>query len=228
MTYKQFSNEMSRLLSKPSVLFDAVSVVTRAKEYADFKAKQSSTKVKGINIRSDKENPNSLANRLTNPNWYSTGLMDVETPYKARKTGVLKDDMNIIYELQVQKFQKNPELIDEINAQGGLEFIKNSSHNVGVPNSRWEGDGMESNFIKVLAKSYTKVAKDLGKFMETSAQENITFDELTEFTDDRKQEIIINFANRHEMSKEEVINYFNETIQKGKKEEMINTLKECY
>ena len=135
-----------------------------------------STNVKGINIRTDKENPNSLANRLTNPNWYSTGLMDVETPYKARKTGVLKDDMNLIYELQVQKFQKNPELIDEINAQGGLEFIKNSSHNVGVPNSRWEGNGMESNFIKVLAKSYTKVAKDLGKFMETFIQSNITFD----------------------------------------------------
>jgi hypothetical protein len=126
--------------------------------------------VKGINIKSDKTNPNSLANRLTNPNWYSTGLMDVEGPYKAGKTGVLKDDMNLMYKLQVEKFRKNPELIDEINAQGGLEFIQNSSHEVGVKGSRWEGKGMESNFIKVLAKSYTKVAKDLGKFIESAVQ----------------------------------------------------------
>jgi len=133
------------------------------------KAKPAVT-VKGINIRSDKENPNSLANRLTNPNWYSSGLMDVEAPYKAGKTGVLRDDMNLMYKLQVEKFQKNPELIDEINAQGGLAFIQNSSHEVGVEGSRWEGKGMESNFIKVLAKSYEKVAKDLGKFIETSQQ----------------------------------------------------------
>jgi exodeoxyribonuclease-5 len=128
---------------------------------------QTSGNVQGINIKTDKNNRNSLGNRLTNPNWYSTGLMDVEGPYKANKTGVLKDDMNLMYKLQVEKFRKNPELIDEINAVGGLDFIKASSHEVGVKNSRWEGKGMESNFIKVLAQSYTKVAKELNKFVSS-------------------------------------------------------------
>lgn len=136
--------------------------------------------IKGINIRSDKNNPNSLANRLTNPNWYAKDLFDVETNYKANASKIkapelnaedaLKYDMNLMYKLQVQKFQKNPELIDEINAQGGLQFIQNSSHIVGVKNSRWEGKGLESNFIKVLAQSYTTVAKELNKFVDSDKE----------------------------------------------------------
>jgi hypothetical protein len=54
-----------------------------------------------------------------------------------------------------------------------------------------------------------------------------TFDKLTEFTDDRKQEIITNFAAKHKMSKEEVTNYINEALIKDK-ENTINKLKECY
>jgi len=136
-----------------------------------------------INIKADKLNPNSLGNRLTNPNWYSKGLMDVETPYKANASKIkapqlnpqeaLKYDMNLMYKLQVEKFRKNPELIDEINQAGGLEFIKQSSHIVGVKNSRWEGKGMESNFIKVLARSYETVAKELNKFQPTPEVEPI-------------------------------------------------------
>ena len=132
----------------------------------------------GINIRSDKNNPNSLANRLTNPNWYAKDLFDVETVYLKNKSSEkapnlnkeesLKYDMNLMYNLQLIKFKKNPELIDEINEQGGLEFIIKSSHIVGKKNSRWEGKGLESNFIKVLAKSYETVSKSLGKFVENS------------------------------------------------------------
>jgi hypothetical protein len=137
-----------------------------------------SQEIKGINIRSDKTTPNSLGNRLTNPNWYAKELYDVETEYKANASKIkapklnaeeaLKYDMNLMYQLQLKKFRKNPELIDEINAQGGLEFIKQSSHIVGVKNSRWEGKGLESNFIKVLAKSYETVSKELGKFVESN------------------------------------------------------------
>ena len=146
------------------------------------------SEIQGINIKTDKSQPNSLGNRLTNPNWYSKELMDVEAPYKANaskikaphlnKDDALKYDMNLMYGLQVQKFRKNPELIDEINEQGGLEFIKQSSHIVGVKNSRWEGKGMESNFIKVLAKSYETVAKELGKFKELPF-DNSNFTDLT-------------------------------------------------
>lgn len=128
--------------------------------------------IKGINIYSKSEDI--LGRKLTNPNWYAKNLMDVETPYKANASKIkaphlnpedaLRYDMNLMYKLQVQKFQKNPELIDEINERGGLQFILNSEHTVGVKNSRWEGKGINSNFIKVLAKSYETVAKELNKF----------------------------------------------------------------
>ncbi len=134
--------------------------------------------IKGINIST--RSTERLGKRLTNPNWYAKDLMDVEAPYKANASKIkaphlnadeaLKYDMNLMYNLQVQKFRRNPELIDEINDAGGLEFIKNSSHIVGVKNSRWEGKGMESNFIKVLAKSYETVAKELNKFQESSTE----------------------------------------------------------
>lgn len=156
--------------------------------------------IKGINIKTDKDNPNSLANRLTNPNWYSKGLMDVEAPYKkgaSKKTApslnmeeALRYDMNLMYTLQVEKFRKNPELIDEINAQGGLDFIKASSHEVGVKNSRWEGKGMKSNFIKVLAKSYETVAKELGKFVESTqptSQKEMTIEQVKELFESNPQ-----------------------------------------
>jgi len=60
-----------------------------------------------------------------------------------------------------------------------------------------------------------------------SIQEAITFDELTEFTDERKQEIITNFAAKHKMSEEEATDYINEALAKDK-ENTINKLKECY
>ena len=88
--------------------------------------------IEGINISS--RSTEKLGKRLTNPNWYAKDLMDVEAPYKANASKIkapqlnveeaLKYDMNLMYNLQVQKFRKNPELIDEINNAGGLEFIK--------------------------------------------------------------------------------------------------------
>lgn len=136
------------------------------------KSEESSTFVEGINISS--RSTDELGKQLTNPNWNAKHLMDVEAPYKAGASKItakdlnfedaLKYDMNLMYKLQVQKFRKNPELIDKINERGGLQFIENSSHIVGVKNSRWEGKGLESNFIKVLAKSYETVAKELNKF----------------------------------------------------------------
>ncbi|HMT01738.1 MAG TPA: hypothetical protein PKD00_00270 [Burkholderiales bacterium] len=177
--------------------------------------------VKGINIKTDKESFNSLANRLTNPNYYADkSLFDVETEYKdkqSKKTHpelnakeALKYDMNLMYNLQVKKFRQNPELIDEINEQGGLKFIQNSSHwthytdtaktmldtdknSIRNRNDRWVGQGLDSNFIKVLAQSYTKVAKELNKFVESPVDINsskkdilVTEEDYTKNTPDDK------------------------------------------
>lgn len=145
-----------------------------------------STKI-GINISS--KSSDKLGQRLSNPNWYTKDLMDVETPYKENASKIkvphlnmeeaLKYDMNLMWELQVKKFRKNPELIDEINERGGLEFIKQSSHIVGVRGSRWEGEGMNSNFIKVLVQSYTTVAKELNKFIGELPEQQTTIERKT-------------------------------------------------
>ena len=177
-------NEMTGLEQTTNLTESIIPDIVNAENVANLveeKPNVENTKITGINVRPKKSSINSLANRLTNPNWYSVGLMDVESVYKANASKIkapqldaeeaLKYDMNLMYKLQVEKFRKNPELIDEINERGGLEFIMKSSHIVGVKNSRWEGIGMESNFIKVLAKSYEIVAKELNKFINIETSE---------------------------------------------------------
>jgi hypothetical protein len=54
----------------------------------------------------------------------------------------------------MKKFKAHPELVQEITNRGGVKFLEASEHTVGVKGSRWEGKGNNSNFIKVLIKSY--------------------------------------------------------------------------
>lgn len=139
-----------------------------------------SANIKGINIGSKSDD--ALGRALTNPTWGSNKdgktYFDVESAYKATKskntnpTQALKEDMNTMYTLINKKLRQNPELIDEINSRGGLSFIEQSSHEIGVKGSRWEGKGLKSNFIKVLAQSYTTIAKELGKFIGSNVEKN--------------------------------------------------------
>lgn len=148
------------------------------------------TSSKPINIST--KSKDSLGRKLTNPNWGDKSIMDIEAEYKqnaSRKkaphlnpTEALKYDMNLMYKLQVKKFRKHPELINEINKRGGLSFIETSSHIIGVRNSRWEGKGLESNFIKVLAKSYEKVSKDRGDFIGRVKEETESISNLPQLT----------------------------------------------
>lgn len=155
------------------------------------------TPITGINIKSNNIDANSLGNKLTNKSENLPNVFNVEEAYKAGQSlrthpelnaeEALKYDMNLMYTLQVKKFKQNPELIDEINANGGLEFITSSSHwtrytdntytkldkdktSSRNKNDRWIGDGLDSNFIKVLAASYTKVSKELGKFKQNNKE----------------------------------------------------------
>jgi hypothetical protein len=65
-----------------------------------------------------------------------------------------------MYKLQMKKFKAHPELIKEITDRGGVAFLSASEHTVGVKGSRWEGKGTNSNFIKVLIKSYQDSLKN--------------------------------------------------------------------
>jgi hypothetical protein len=123
---------------------------------------QSSTSVKGININT--KSSDKLGRELTNPNWGAKNIMDIEAEYKANASKIkapqltmdeaLKYDMNLMYKLQMNKFKIHPELVKEITDRGGVKFLEASEHTVGVKGSRWEGKGTNSNFIKVLIKSY--------------------------------------------------------------------------
>ena len=118
--------------------------------------------VEGININT--KSSDKLGRELTNPNWGAKNIMDIEAEYKANASKIkapeltmdeaLRYDMNLMYKLQMKKFKAHPELIQEITDRGGVKFLEASEHTVGVKGSRWEGKGTNSNFIKVLIKSY--------------------------------------------------------------------------
>ncbi len=123
---------------------------------------QPSTSIKGINIST--KSSDKLGRELTNPNWGAKNIMDIEAEYKANASKVkapeltmdeaLRYDMNLMYKLQMKKFKAHPELVQAITDRGGVKFLEASEHTVGVGGSRWEGKGTNSNFIKVLIKSY--------------------------------------------------------------------------
>ena len=123
---------------------------------------QPTTQVQGINIST--KSSDKLGRELTNPNWGAKNIMDIEAEYKANASKIkapqlsmeeaLRFDMNLMYKLQMKKFANHPELVQEITNRGGVKFLEASEHTVGVKGSRWEGKGTDSNFIKVLIRSY--------------------------------------------------------------------------
>lgn len=129
---------------------------------------QAPVEVKGINIST--KSSDKLGRELTNPNWGAKNIMDIEAEYKANASKIkapnlnaeeaLRYDMNLMYKLQMKKFKAHPELIKEITDRGGVAFLSASEHTVGVKGSRWEGKGTDSNFIKVLIKSYQDSLKN--------------------------------------------------------------------
>jgi hypothetical protein len=134
----------------------------RLKGISDVEISKPSTSVTGININT--KSSDKLGRELTNPNWGAKNIMDIEAEYKANASKIkapklsmdeaLKYDMNLMYKLQMKKFKAHPELVQEITNRGGVKFLEASEHIVGVKGSRWEGKGTNSNFIKVLIKSY--------------------------------------------------------------------------
>lgn len=149
----------------------------RAQDIAPGSAPTINRGISGINIATTSSDP--LGRALTNPTWGSKkdgkNYFDVETYYKANKTKEgsdeekLKGDKNVMYRGIVHKLLTHPELVREIDQRGGAAFIKASSHIIGVKNSRWEGQGEASNFIKVLLAAYNyikaqhKAADDLSE-----------------------------------------------------------------
>jgi hypothetical protein len=159
------------------------------------------TEAKGINISTRAGDP--LGRALTNPTWGSKkdgkNYFDVETAYKAnasRKKApqlnadeALHYDMNLMYGLQVEKFKRHPELVEEITQRGGVDFLKASEHTVGVKGSRWEGKGEQSNFIRVLVKAYEAALKESSAAAKEAAPATDPLTEKTAYLDDLRQTV---------------------------------------
>lgn len=80
----------------------------------------------------------------------------VEAWYFANTCGrpfLLAKKKEIMEKLIICKFETYPFLISEIDKRGGLEFLKRCSHIVSG-NKNWEGEGLKSNFIRVLCNAY--------------------------------------------------------------------------
>lgn len=144
-----------------------------------------SIEVKGENISSK---GSALARKLTNPGnniqveykgriyrnaehayqtWKSGEFDEVAYNSKAfkpvgRKPVNKATSFNTMVEILTAKLEQHPELIEEINAKGGLAYLQNSWHSV-TGDQFWEKEG---NFIKALVEAYKAAAP------QTSASES--------------------------------------------------------
>ena len=122
----------------------------------------------GINIWSGSDigigaaltNPTELAFRKGNiKKRYPVAFRDVNFPdaeaaYQKHKSRDLQESIEVMTEIIECKLQQHPRLFEEITKRGGVEWLKRCRHIVGIRNSRWEGYGLESNFILCLVFAY--------------------------------------------------------------------------
>ncbi len=82
---------------------------------------------------------------------------DSEAAYKAFKTGDTPRDERVMVRIIKAKLEQHPQLIEGIKERGGVAFSERCAHLVGVRNSRWEGYGRESRFIRCLIAAFEAV-----------------------------------------------------------------------
>lgn len=154
----------------------------------------------------------------------------VEHAYQSNKNG--KFDKKT-YDAYIDKngygIKISPRLT-EVGKRGNLQIMKDLVVESFIQNPNSEAakkllqyENFTHNTNELIDKAFLEGLK-LAQNQLLNNQSSVTFDDLTEFTTERKQEIVTNFAAKHKMSEEEALNYINEAIQKQGKEEIITTL----
>ncbi len=89
--------------------------------------------------------------------WQNRTWPDVEAAYKAtvKPAMTLGQCMLLLANIMEVKFRAYPELIDELRAAGGEDWIFACTHLV-YGRSRWEGTGRDSMFLRCLAEVYRR------------------------------------------------------------------------
>jgi hypothetical protein len=121
----------------------------------------------GINIWSGQKglggaltNPTTLSFRKGNVKYqYPVVFWDVKYPdaeaaYKNHKICNLEQDMTLMTKIIKAKLEQYPKLAEAITKNGGVLWLQECRHIVGVKGSRWEGEGRCSNFIVCLINAY--------------------------------------------------------------------------
>lgn len=140
-------------------------------------------KISGINIFSGARV--ALGAALTNPTSWSVQkgtlvkgypmifagrrFADVETAYQALKPAAPHERDKLMAELICAKFTQYPELLKDVDVQGGREFLQACSHFTGAKSpgfQSWEGQGTESRFVRNLISGY-----DLAKAGEAPTEQ---------------------------------------------------------
>jgi hypothetical protein len=112
-------------------------------------------------------NPTELAFRKGNlKNHYpitdKTGKVwkDVEEAFQFFKSGNLEKNKSIMIRIMATKLRQYPAIVNAVEERGGLNWLQSCNHLV-VGNKRWEGTGLESNFIWCLCEAYKIVIDEL-------------------------------------------------------------------
>jgi len=143
-----------------------------------------SDRVMGENITS---NSKGLAGALTNPTKLSfekgniekeypvefRGKVweDAEAAYQYHKSRIddffdsslnMENDYRLMKEIIAEKLKQYPELMQQIEDKGGIEYLESSTHSISEKydkTSRWTGKGLDSQFIKALVNAYVEAKK---------------------------------------------------------------------
>ncbi|WP_243146674.1 putative molybdenum carrier protein [Scytonema sp. UIC 10036] len=68
--------------------------------------------------------------------------------------------VQLMAEILTARFEQHPKLVEAVTKRGGVKWLENCSYKVSPEGSKanfWEGEGLQSPYIRALAQAYTKV-----------------------------------------------------------------------
>jgi hypothetical protein len=152
----------------------------------DFNYEQAINSATGYAIKYGDDAPSIQAYLIPkyNADFINRGVGEVGVTYddieadKIRKIGSVdftrkfEDTFSIMTDILTEKLKQHPELVQGINARGGLAYIEQSTHNV-IGDKFWESAG-QNKFIEALAQAYKNVQSTTQPTVQGNAQTDST------------------------------------------------------